>query len=115
VGGYQYAEKFEFRILGPSLPFQQLAVRHVVARPREQGHGLIGLLPAGVIHQPVAFERTLKELARQGEVLKQGRGGVPAVQQHRAARYLANSELAQHISHVVQLRFTLSASGTKIR
>ncbi len=111
VGGHQYAEEFQFAVLGHPFYFQHLAPFHFRRRPGKQRHRLVGPLAARVVDQAVIFQRAIKRLAFLQQPLEQGRGGVPAVHQHGPVRDATRGQLPQHVGHVVELSLAVGVGG----
>ena len=103
VGGHQYAEEFQFAVLGYAFYFQRFALLHLFVRPIQVAHRLAGLLVVGIIDEAVAFQRAVKGFAGGQQPLEQGRGGVPAVHQHCAVVNAARGQLGKYAGHVLEL------------
>ena len=111
VGGHQYAEAFQFAVLGHPHHFQGFAPFNFLVRPAQAAHRLVWLLAAGVVDEAVAFQRAVKRFARRQQPLEQGRRGVPAVHQHGLVGDATWGQLPGHIGHVLELGLTVHVGG----
>src|SRR5450759_305748 len=109
VGGHLNPEQLHFVVTRKAPDLDQFALFQLSLAPTERLDASVRLLSPTLVHQAIALERTVEELAATHSSYLNHHlfGGVPSVHQHRLKWQLAALGRSKHLSNMVQFALTI--------
>src|SRR5438105_7294046 len=100
-------KQLHFEVTWKTLDLDQLATLQLGFAPTQRLNASVGFCSATVVHQTVALERAVENLACSGDLQHHLFGSIPGVHEYRPERQFAVSRHRKHLPHMVQLALAI--------